>query len=222
MTPNSVGGSNPGEKREGFALLMVLLFLLVVATVLTPLVLAARTDFLIASNKLRQDRLAILAEGLVTVLAREVASPASESRNPVISLRSVPMRCQIGTLRIEARIQDQLGLADLNTAGAVLLEAGFVALGLDRGKSASLAAAVIAFRRPPGTGDGDEFSNVDTSLISGGLKEGPFEAVEELYDFRGLRNMPARPIVETFTIHGRRREPRQRRRQTIFRNQSPR
>ena len=153
----------------------------------------------------------MLAEGLVTVLAREIASPASEARNPLISLRSVPMRCQIGALRIEARLQDQLGLTDLNTAGAGLLEAGFVALGLDRGKSASLAAAVIAFRRPPGTGG--ESTNVDTSLISGGLKNGPFEAVEELYDFRALRNMPARQIVETFTIHGRR--------ETILGNRMP-
>jgi len=202
MMPSRIGSEANDERRGGFALLMVLLFLLVVASVLTSLVLAARTDLLIASNKFRQDRLAILAEGLVTALAREIASPASEIRNPAISFRSAPMRCQIGTLRIEARIQDQFGLADLNTAGAGLLEAGFVALGLDRGKSASLAATVIAFRRPPGTGG--ESSDIDTTMIAGGLKEGPFEAVEELYDFRDLRNMPARQIVETFTIYGHR------------------
>ena len=211
MTPNRIGSHANDQERDGFALLMVLLFLLIVAAVLTPLVLAARTDFLIASNKFRHDRAAILAEGLVNVLAREIASPAGETANAAISLRSVPMRCQIGTLRIEGRIQDQRGLADLNTAGAGLLEAGFVAMGLDRGRSASLAAAIIAFRRPPGIGG--ESANVDTSTIAGGLKKGPFEAVEELYDFRDLRNMPARRIVETFTIHGRR--------ETILGNRMP-
>jgi len=63
------------DDQAGFALLMVLLFLLAVTAIIAPLVLSARTDFLVASNRLQQERLESIADGLVTVIARELASP---------------------------------------------------------------------------------------------------------------------------------------------------
>ena len=187
---------------SGFALAVVLFFVLAVAAFITPLVLGARTDFLVASNKLQQDRLVMVAEGVVTVLARTLAATPVDAPGPELTLRSVPLRCEMRTLTVEVRLQDQYGLVDLNSAESGLLQAGFEALGFERETAERLAETAIAFRLPPEQ-DGER-PDVDAGTIVGGLKKRPFEATEEVYDFQGLRGTPARAIAETFTIYNRR------------------
>ena len=137
------------DGEEGFALLMVLLFLMAVTAIVAPLVLGARTDFVVASNRLQQDRLEALAEGLLTVIARNLAAPPLEARNEGITVRSEPLRCLSGRYRIEARVQDQRGLIGINNAQPELLAAGFEALGFERGDIDDLVEALVAYRTPP-------------------------------------------------------------------------
>ena len=210
MNRRIAAASGPDDRDGGFALVMVLLFLLTVTALITPMVLAARTEFLIAANRYRHDRMEMVAEGLVAVLARQLAAPPIEGRSPGLTIRSAPMRCRAGGLEIEARVQDQRGLVDLNAAEPDLLEAGFVALGFERSPAARLAQAVVAFRFSPeeeeeeGDASPDRGADQAAGAVLGGPKGGPFEAIEELYDFRDLRGVPAQAIAETFTVHNRR------------------
>nr|WP_295468929.1 hypothetical protein [Mesorhizobium sp.] len=200
------------DDQAGFALLMVLLFLLAVTAIIAPLVLGARTDFLVASNRLQQERLESIADGLVTVIARELASPPLEPRNEEIKVRSEPLRCRDTRYLIEARIQDQRGLISINNAPVEMLEAGFQALDFPTGDVTELAEAVIAYRtKPPLEGERDPAGDpapppaapaADTGdRVAGGMKLNPFEAVEELYDFTGFRGKPVRALSEIFSVH---------------------
>ena len=190
------------DNQSGFALLTVVLLLMAVTAILAPFVLAARTQVAIASNAARREVLDLAAEGLLVTLARQLAAPPAEKRNSALSVRSHPLRCVEAGLRIEARIQDQRGLVDLNLAPEPLLELGFAAAGVPAGRAASLARGVLAYRASPREGELDDPGL--EKLFHDGLKDGPFEALEELYDLRDLRNVPLQRLARAFTIHGRR------------------
>jgi len=191
--------------QDGFALVMVLLFLLAVTAIVAPLVLGARTEFLVSSNKLQQDRLESVADGLVVVLARQLGASPTEPRNEAIKVNSTPLRCQNARYVIEARVQDQAGLIGINNAPAELLTAGFSALQFPAGTSRDLAEATVAFRTPSGQalapGEAPAPVAGRDDLVAGGMKSKPFEAVEELYDFTGFKGKPVQAINEVFSLH---------------------
>jgi general secretion pathway protein K len=178
---------------------MTILFLLTVTAVIAPFVLAARTSLELASDTLRKDRLDLLADGLLTVLARDLAFPPADRGRAPPAPRSVPTSCSAGGLSIEARVQDQRGLVDLNAAGPDLLEAALRSLGLPPAAAAGNAAAMVAYRRPRDASD--EVDPAEDALVLDGLKRAPFEAVEEVYDFVALQGLPLARVTETFTIH---------------------
>jgi general secretion pathway protein K len=196
--------------EAGFALLVAILFLLLVTAVIAPFVLVARTGFDLAADGQRKARLDLLADGLLTVLARDLAAPRSRT-TATASMRSEPGICRAGGLAVEARVQDQRGLVDLNGADEALLAAGFAAIGLEVSAAERYARAAAAYREPAETAEAMigpmpaealEFDPPDESLVADGFKRAPFEAVEELYDFRALQGMPLRRLVETFTLRG--------------------
>ncbi len=199
-TDNRAAGEFPANPaRDGFALVAVLLFLLVVTAVITPFVLAARTDFLLASSAYRNDRQIHLADGIARLIARQVASSAIEV-NDAIRLNSDPMRSFCGNQQVEVRVQDQLSLVDLNAAPTDLLAVGFTATGMSGGDARELADLVAAYRNPDAAGAG----NTGENKLSDGFKHSAFEAVEELYEFPGFANMPYRYLSDVFTVYGRR------------------
>lgn len=183
-------------RRDGFALVSVLLFLLVVTAVITPFVLAARTDFLLASAGYHKDRQTHLADGLARLVARQVAA-ASEEINEELRFNSEPMRSVCGNSLVEVRVQDQLGLVNLNLAGADLLAAGFSALGFDSSDSSDLAALAETYRNQEGAA-----SPAAERDLSDGFKFGSFEAIEELYEFPGFARQSVELLGKVFTIHG--------------------
>lgn len=176
----------------------VLLFLMVVAAVITPFVLSARTDFLLASGTFRKDRQTHLADGLVKLVARQIAA-STEELNEVLRFNSEPLRAACGNQRIEVRIQDQMSLVDLNTAPIELLDVGFAAGGFSGGEADKLSELAKLFRSSEATdqsGKGKQLTN--------GFKFAPFEAVEELYEFPGFARLPLRQLTGVFTVYGRR------------------
>ena len=183
--------------RDGFALVSVLLFLLVVAAVITPFILAARTDFLIASGQLNKARHQHTADGLVRHFARQVAASANEI-NELLKLNSEPMMAICGDNLIEVRIQDQRSLIDLNQAETELLAAGFAAAGLPASDTYDLAALAEKYRAP-----NSGFSDAGDDKLSDGFKYSGFEAIEELYEFPGFSNFQIQRLREVFTVYGR-------------------
>lgn len=198
MTTQRDPASGQDGDQDGFALVMVLLFLLAITAVIAPLVLGARTEFLVSSNRLQQDRLESIADGIVIVLARQLGAPPLEPRNEEIKVNSAPLRCGNARYLIEARVQDQAGLIGINKASVELLTAGFTALEFPASTASDMAEAAVAFRTPPDEPPPPGVGHDD--LVAGGLKLKPFEAVEELYDFTGFKGKPVQAINEVFSL----------------------
>ncbi|MDJ0613682.1 MAG: hypothetical protein QNJ29_08370 [Rhizobiaceae bacterium] len=188
------------DAQEGFALIVVLLFLLVATAIITPMVLAARTDFLLSSRTYLNTRQSAMSEGILNIIAREIALQGVE-KNEALLFDSTPMQTGCGDYRITVSVQDQSGTIDLNAAPEELLEEGFKALGIATSDSQRLARLVVAYRSPKES-TGIEPSGVG-DLVAG-LKYFAFEAVEELYEFPGLSKMPPELISQVFTTYSRR------------------
>ncbi|TIX95002.1 MAG: general secretion pathway protein GspK, partial [Mesorhizobium sp.] len=52
----------------GFSLVAVLVFMLIVSAIVVPFAVTAKTRLMIANNEVEQERLSLLAEGLVNVM----------------------------------------------------------------------------------------------------------------------------------------------------------
>lgn len=195
---NDLSGSRDLEQgQDGFALIAVLLFLLVATAIITPMVLAARTDFLLSSRDYLKTRHAVLAESILNIVSWELASLGLE-KNEALLLNSEPMKAVCGSYAISITVQDQAGLIDINAAPERLLESGFQALGFSGSEARSLSEITIAYRTPQVNGvlpprGADDLSN--------GLKYFAFEAIEEIYEFPGFSRMSPDQIAQVFTTY---------------------
>jgi general secretion pathway protein K len=95
---------------------------------------------------------------------------------------------QFANRRVHISIKDEASKIDLNTAPEALLAALFAAVGVNRGKAQSLAAAIADFRdadnmpRPQGA----EEAEYRAAGLSWGPKNAPFQTVEELQQVLGV------------------------------------
>lgn len=184
-----LGTERQSGPDAGFALVGVLLFSLLAAAILTPLVIHSieyrRTA--VIRQSATSDRL--LAEGLATLvssLAREQQVPLTEA--------SAWWDCTASGRRVLIRLQDTAGLVDLNSAERPLLAAGFLALGHDRHASDAEMAQVITRRsaasiREPTSGE-----------TAGETGSGQFVSVAELQELLGLSSGEQRVAEEIFTV----------------------
>jgi len=200
LKTNDCVNNEDAHGQNGFALIAVLLFLMIVTAIITPMVLAARTDFLLTSRGYLNTRQAVLAEGILNVMIWQAAA-FTEVRNENLQLDSTPLQAICGDHAITIVMQDQASLIDINVAPVDLLEAGFTALGFDRGDAIGLSETVLAYRLPESSGVPEpRYAN---ELIAG-LKHSAFEAIEELYEFPGFSKMSPSNISKVFTTYGRR------------------
>ena len=184
--------------EEGFALIVVIGFLLVVTAIILPFTLAARTAIDAGAADLVAVRSRMAAEGLALAVATDLADGAAEDR------AAFPRggTCRAGDVRVQLRVEDQRGLVDLNAASETLIEGGLRAVGLGGADAARHARAIAAYRIAP---DADRpLPAATVALMRAGPKGAPFEAVEELYDFPALAGVPQGTLLATFTVHSRR------------------
>lgn len=188
--PRRVRPRTAGE--EGFALLGVIVLLTVVATVVAGFALAARNRLDLAADLLARERLGLLADGLVTVVAQTLAGAGTAHDIPV---DGATVTCAAGDLSIFVQVQHQHGLVDLNAAGEDLLELALRSLDLGAAAAGEAAATILAYRDPePGTAD-----VAQADRTRDGLAGGPFLAIEELHGISALSSVPAAQLAATFT-----------------------
>ncbi len=190
--------SSAEQTNSGFALVFVLLSLLVITSVITPFILAVRTDFMLASGSYLRSKQNHLAFGLTSVFAQRLFAAGSNSHH-IVPPRSVPVQTVCGNQIINLQVQDQFGVIDLNTASKELLMHGLKALGFGDPEAARLAALIEQFRNPF-----VHSSIAGSDGLTNGLKHAPFEAIEELYEFPGFAKMPLGQLTEVFTVHSQR------------------
>lgn len=179
---------------EGFALVAVLVFMLVVSAVVAPFALTARTRLMIASNQMEHERLTLLAEGLANVVSAELIQglwPAAWKQN------FEAVACRSGAFSFEVQVQNHAGLIDLNASDRRNLALGFMSVGLSPDISGSLADMVIRSRSPASIFG--LVSSVQSETESN--KHAPFESVSELQEFTLISAVPLADLYGIFTVN---------------------
>jgi len=192
------------RRQRGFALLVVLSALGLLALVAAAFAQVARSHIKLAASAGAGARAEALADAGVHIAILDLVG-ARES-GPVgrrLALDSTPFPCGAGGGAILAiAVQDEAGKVDLNIAGPVLIRALLLGLGV-RGGEATVDA-ILDYR------DQDDARRVSGAeraeyLAAGrlfGPRNGPFLAVEDLASVLGLSQADAdrlRPFVTVYS-----------------------
>lgn len=184
--------------EDGFALLAVLGFLLILSAVLIPFASSARIRVLTASNHYDEVRIGNALSALNALVANNLATEPGSSESARNGLSSTQVHCSLGRGIVDIKIQQHSGLIDLNVANVELLQLGLGAAGQGTGLALQVAQTIGQYRRL----DGDRSAVVSPALIGPEeLKYAPFEDVAELYDFPPLRLVPLNQLMQVFTVH---------------------
>lgn len=188
--------STSDDTQAGFALVVVLWFLVLMAAFVGPFALAARTSAMITANQHEKEKLNLLADGLTTLLADSLA--ANSELAGTLPLNSQPINCSTERIEISLIVQDQSGLIDLNAADDATITTGLRSFGVGEDLVQDLSAAVMIYRSYAASLEGLKPQAI---TIAGGLKRAPFESVVELTDFAPLARIDAAQLHATFTVH---------------------
>lgn len=174
------------EKNSGFGLITALMFVLLMAAVITPLAVVSRSQVLASTYSARRTAFELLAPGLSRVVyAAHSASPTTSGWR----------RCEVKDKVFYLRIQDQNGLIDLNSASSPLLTIGFQSLGQSEVDAALFAARVEAYREIGGV---EKSPDSDPTFVA---KHAPFENIAELYDILTPSGPEIDRVAAVFTIY---------------------
>lgn len=174
-----------GGKTDGFGLITALMFVLLVAAVITPLAVVSHGQVLSSAYSTRRAAFELLAPGLSAV------AYAGHSKSP---MTTGWQQCQGGDKVFYLRVQDQNGLIGLNSASNPLLTMGFRSLGYNETEAARFADRVEIYREIGPVGIG---ADSDATFIA---KHAPFENIAELYDVLGPPFPEIERIAAVFTI----------------------
>lgn len=183
---NATNDAAPERQASGFGLVTALMFVLLVAAVMTPLAMVSRSEVLASSYSARRTAFELLAPGLSRVVYTVY------STSPMIVGWQ---RCEVRDKVFYLRIQDQNGLIDLNSASHPLLKIGFQSLGQTEDDATHFATRVEAYRE---IGGGGESASGDPTFVA---KHAPFENLVELYDVLAPIVPEIDRLAAVFTIY---------------------
>jgi general secretion pathway protein K len=134
-------------RQRGFALLIVLWTLALLALLGTQLLATSRQDSQIARNLLDGATLEAAANGAVQQAVFGVLDSSSRHWISDGSVRTV----QLGRAIVAVRMEDETDKVNPNTASPKLLQALLVQVGADPGTAAAVAASIVEWRLASGT-----------------------------------------------------------------------
>jgi general secretion pathway protein K len=140
MTPDDL-------RQRGFALLVVLWTLALLALLGTHLLAASRQDAQLARNLLDAAVLEAGANGAVQQAVFGVLDSYSRHGSPEYGVRTV----QLGRAIVAVRVEDEADKVNPNIASPKLLQALLLQVGADPDTAAAVAAAIVEWRLASGT-----------------------------------------------------------------------
>ncbi len=172
----------PAARRErGFALLIVLWTLVLVALIVSHMMASARQEIRLAANLRTGAELSAVAEGGV----HEAIFHALDQSAAHWAADGLPHRIAGRSAVLEIRIRSEAGKVNLNTAPVELLAALFRETGEDEATADGIAAAIVAWRARPG-----QAPSMAAAYQQAGRgyepPNAPFESVHELGDVLGV------------------------------------
>ncbi len=193
------------RQERGAALLLVMWLIALLASLIGAFALSARIERL-------QER--VLSRGAVASEAARAGLEMALVRldDPAPGRRWVPdgrvYHWQYAGVPVDVSVTDEQGKVDVNAADAALLAGLFRALGVESGKAANVAAAVIDWRdadsltQPQGGAEDPQYAEAGLPY---GAKDAPFETVAEVEQVLGMTPAiyaRAAPYLTLFTGSG--------------------
>lgn len=176
----------PGPKRRaadaGFALLIVLWTLVLVALLFAMLTASSRSDAQLTANLRSAAELEAVADGAIHTAVFDLLQRGGAAR------ASMPTVGRLFGADVGVQVVDQSGLVNPNVVSPALFGALLLRLGADAGQASRIAAAVADWRAP-----GRRSARRDAKAVqyqAAGLHYGPpgapFETLGELGDVFGM------------------------------------
>lgn len=188
-----LGARDEGEK--GFALVAVLLFMLLMAAVMTPLSIHGTEYRQIAVYRSAALADRLLAEGVARLVSLLPGGSENESGQV-----GAWWRCKVQEREVFVRMQDTTGLIDLNSSEEDLVAIGLIALGRDEATAHAGAKDVVRYRTPNLAPD----FGATASELPAVARGAPFVSVAELDELLVLSAQEALVADQVFTIYNKR------------------
>jgi general secretion pathway protein K len=189
-------GDERSDSEGGFALVVVLAFLLMAAAFTATFLAGARIHALVTRNTGQLTREKILLRGLIEIAGTRFFELYQNRDNDVASAVRCPA-ARPDRPDVIFRFQDHSGLIDLNAASAEVLAIGFESLAIKRDEAAALAAKAVRFRSV----DDGQLPKVEQAPPRGGHKHALFERSAELMDLTAELDIAQEDFDQVFTVH---------------------
>jgi general secretion pathway protein K len=187
-------------RSGGFALLVVLWSLVLIAFVVAHVATSGRTEIRIAENLVVNAAAEAAADGAIWAAIFNQSDPKPEQRWPI----TVAHEVDIGRARVKLQLQDEASWINPNTAPPQLLEALLRATGSDHANARTLAEAVaewvgtVAVARP----QNQIFADYRAAGLTYGPPGAPLETIDELGRVLGMTPVILAAIQPHLTLFG--------------------
>jgi len=192
----ATGVRRPGNR--GFALLIVLWTLVLLALIVTELGTSGRLESKIARNLMANAEAEAAADGAVHQAIFHLADGSDQGWQPGGMLRHLA----IGPVPVEVRIEDEAGKVNPNLADPALLQALLLVLGADRTLAQTVAQGIVDWRggTPP-----EQQASVAQRYQAAGLSYqpsfSPFESVDDVGLVLGMPRALAAQVLPHLSVH---------------------
>jgi general secretion pathway protein K len=175
----------PAPEQRGFALLIVLWMLVLIAFITAHVTAAGRTEIRIAGNLAANAAAQAAADGAIYQAIFNLADPRPERR---WALDRAPHDIDIGGSRVTLRLDDEDARVNPSYASPALLAALLQVVGSDPGSAASLAQAIAEWVGSGTTGrqPAAVLAEYQAAGFDYGPPGSPLESLDELLRVRGM------------------------------------
>jgi len=190
---------NASARSRGFALLIVLWMLVLIAFLVAHMTAAGRTESRIAGNLAANSRSQAAADGAIYEAIFHVSDARPEQHWPVDGSEHA---VQIGQSRITLRLEDEAGRINPNLASGVLLEALLRAVGSPPETAGDLARAITEWVGSAKRPVEELLAEYQTAGLDYGPPGAPLESLDELSRVRGMTAPLFRALQPHLTLFG--------------------
>ncbi len=193
------GLGEAAERQQGFALLIVLWTLVLLAFVVSGIAASGHTESALAANLRGQAVAEAAADGAVAVALFHTLEAGREHWPADGAAHGLT----IGTTRVAVRITDEAGLVNPNTAPKTLLVALLRRLGSDPGVAAHIAAAMVDWRSPGPvpSPDGAKLPQYRAAGSAWGAPGGPLRSRREIALVLGMTPVLAARLEPYLSVY---------------------
>jgi general secretion pathway protein K len=187
-----------GANSRGFALLIVLWSLVLIAFIVAHVAASGRTEIRISENLVVNAAASAAADGAIWTAIFNQSDPKPEQRWPL----EVPHEVDIGSSRVMLQLQDEANWINPNTAPPALLEALLRTTGSDPANARTLAEAIGEWVGASSRPQDQIFADYRAAGLSYGPPGAPLETVDELGRVLGMTPAALEAIRPHLTLFG--------------------